>query len=183
MIGFRFFKVQPTDYIFQHRRGKIFRQGPGLSFMYFGPTSSLVRIPLASEDVPFIFEGITADFQSATVQGVLTYQISDPEKISRLMNYTLTPDGKNYTSDDPEKLPQRLINRVEVLARSALNKMELRKALTGIDELVDQLSCGIREDLFLSSLMKRITENKIVLIVRATRLDELIARFNTREQA
>lgn len=31
--------------------------------------------------------------------------------------------------------------------------------------------------------MKRLTENKIVLIVRKTRLDELIARFNTLEQA
>jgi hypothetical protein len=31
--------------------------------------------------------------------------------------------------------------------------------------------------------MKRLTENKIVLIVRKTRLDELIARFNTQDQA
>jgi NAD kinase len=31
--------------------------------------------------------------------------------------------------------------------------------------------------------MTPITENKIILVVRATRLDELIARFNTREQA
>ena len=31
--------------------------------------------------------------------------------------------------------------------------------------------------------MERLTENKIVLIVRRTRLDELIARFNTEDQA
>ncbi len=31
--------------------------------------------------------------------------------------------------------------------------------------------------------MQRLTDNKIVLVVRRTRLDELIARFNTREQA
>jgi NAD kinase len=31
--------------------------------------------------------------------------------------------------------------------------------------------------------MKRLTENKIILIVRTTRLEELIARFNTLEQA
>ena len=31
--------------------------------------------------------------------------------------------------------------------------------------------------------MERLTENKIVLIVRRTRLDELIARFNTQDQA
>jgi len=31
--------------------------------------------------------------------------------------------------------------------------------------------------------MKRLTENKIVLVVRRTRLDDLLARFNTEEQA
>lgn len=31
--------------------------------------------------------------------------------------------------------------------------------------------------------MERLTENKIVLIVRRTRLDDLVARFNTRDQA
>jgi NAD kinase len=31
--------------------------------------------------------------------------------------------------------------------------------------------------------MKRLTENKIILVVRTTRLEELIARFNTMEQA
>jgi hypothetical protein len=31
--------------------------------------------------------------------------------------------------------------------------------------------------------MKRLTENKIILVVRKTRLDELIARFNTQDQA
>jgi NAD kinase len=32
-------------------------------------------------------------------------------------------------------------------------------------------------------MLERLTENKIVLIVRRTRLDELVARFNTRDQA
>ena len=31
--------------------------------------------------------------------------------------------------------------------------------------------------------MRRLTENKIVLVVRRTRLDDLIVRFNTADQA
>jgi hypothetical protein len=31
--------------------------------------------------------------------------------------------------------------------------------------------------------MKRLTENKIILVTRTTRLEELVARFNTVEQA
>ncbi|HAA03619.1 MAG TPA: membrane protease subunit, stomatin/prohibitin, partial [Syntrophobacteraceae bacterium] len=42
---------------------------------------------------------------------------------------TLAPGGKDFTSDDPEKLPQRLINHVQVLTRSSLKAMPLRQAL------------------------------------------------------
>ncbi len=64
MFGFKFIKVQPTEYVLYYKNGQLVREGAGLSFFYFSPTSSLVRIPVASVDVPFIFEEVTSDFQS-----------------------------------------------------------------------------------------------------------------------
>ncbi|HAA03620.1 MAG TPA: membrane protease subunit, stomatin/prohibitin, partial [Syntrophobacteraceae bacterium] len=86
MFGIRFIKVQPTDYVLQYRKGNLVREGAGLAFFYFSPTTSLVRIPMGSVDVPFIFVEVTADFQEVTVQGQITYRISDPRKLSQLMN-------------------------------------------------------------------------------------------------
>ena len=86
MLGFRFIKVQPTDYVLQYRKGRLIREGAGLAFFYFAPTSSLVRIPMASVDVPFIFHEVTSDFQEITVQGQLTYRISDPRELSKLIS-------------------------------------------------------------------------------------------------
>lgn len=77
MLGIRYIKVQPTDFILQYRRGKLIHEGAGLSFFYFAPNSSLVLIPVASTDIPFIFEGVAIDFQEVTVQGQLTYRVSD----------------------------------------------------------------------------------------------------------
>jgi hypothetical protein len=74
MFGMRFIKVEPTDFVLQYKRGKVVREGAGLSFFYFAPTTSLVRIPMGSVDVPFIFAEVTADFQSVTVQGQLTFR-------------------------------------------------------------------------------------------------------------
>ena len=164
MFGLRFIKVQPTDFIMQYQRGQRVRQGVGLSFFYFAPTSSLVRIPLASTDAPFIFEGVTADFQTVTIQGMLTYRISDAEKLSQLMNFTLTGKGQGYASDDPEKLPQRLINQVEVLARSSLLKMELRDALGSIDDLGTALREAFEGDPLVDSLGIEILNLSIVAI-------------------
>ena len=42
MFGIRFIKVQPTTYLLQYRRGRIVREGVGLSFFYYAPTRSLV---------------------------------------------------------------------------------------------------------------------------------------------
>ncbi len=145
MLGFRFIKSQPTDFLIKYRGGKPVRKGVGLAFFYFIPTTSLVKIPLASLDVPFIFDSITRDFQEITVQGTLTYRVNDPEALSRLMNYTLAVDGRTYLSDDPDKLPQRLMQQVEVLTKAAIQNLDLRSALGSVSDLVDRLKQGMLE--------------------------------------
>ena len=72
MLGIRYLKVPPTTHVMQFKRGQVVRQGAGLSFFYFAPNSVLVQVPLASVDVPFVFNEVTADFQDATIQGELT---------------------------------------------------------------------------------------------------------------
>ncbi len=152
MLGIRFIKVEPTDFILQYKRGEIVREGTGLSFFYFAPATSLVRIPMGSVDVPFIFEEVTADFQEVTVQGQLTYRVVEPNKLSRLMNFTLAPKGKEYASDDPKKLPQRLINHAQVLTRASLKSLHLRAALGQSDALVASLRQGLQTAEMVASL-------------------------------
>ena len=136
MIGFRFIKVQPTTYLLQYRGGKIVREGLGLSFFYYGPTTSLVAVPVASTDTPFIFQETTADFQAVTIQGQVTYRISEPKRLAALLNYTLEKDGDTYVSEDPEKLPERVIHVINVIARAELQKLPLREAIRASDTLV-----------------------------------------------
>ena len=164
MFGIRFIKVQPTDYILQYRKGALLHEGAGLAFFYFAPTTSLVRIPMASVDVPFIFEEFTADFQAVTIQGQLSYRISDAKKLSQLMNYTLAANGKSYSSDDPTKLPQRIITHAHVLTRAILKQMTLRAALGSVSELVKPLSEGLQQADLLSTLGVELLGVSIVAI-------------------
>jgi regulator of protease activity HflC (stomatin/prohibitin superfamily) len=142
MFGIKFIKVQPTTYLLEYRRGKIMREGLGLSFFYYGPTTSLVAVPVASADVPFIFQETTGDFQAVTVQGQVTYRVAEPKKLAALLNYTLARNER-YVSDDPEKLPERVIHVINVLARAELQKMPLREALRASDELVKAVRAGL----------------------------------------
>jgi regulator of protease activity HflC (stomatin/prohibitin superfamily) len=139
LFGIRFIKVQPTTYLLQYRRGQIIREGVGLSFFYYAPTTSLVAIPVGSIDVPFIFEEPTGDYQTVTLQGQVSYRVVDAKKLAGLMDFTLAPNGRDFASEDPEKLPQRVINLVHVLARAELEKLALRDAIRAAAAIVQQV--------------------------------------------
>jgi regulator of protease activity HflC (stomatin/prohibitin superfamily) len=131
MLGIGYVKVQPTTHLIAYRNGKVVREGPGLSFFYFKPTTSLVAVPVGSRDSPFIFEVQTADFQGVTVQGQVTYRIARPRDAVAMLNYTLRPDAKTYESDDPQNLPERVTAIAKVVVQSEIGALRLRDALRG----------------------------------------------------
>lgn len=144
MFGIRFIKVQPTTHVIQYVSGEVRRAGTGLAFFYYEPTTSLVAVPLASTDVPFIFNELTRDFQEVTIQGQVAYRISEPERIAALLNFTLDSTGRRYVSTDPEELPQRVINQVKVLTRKEVQNLSLREALRSSDQLVERVTAELR---------------------------------------
>jgi hypothetical protein len=152
MFGMRFIKVEPTTYLLQYRRGRIVREGVGLSFFYYAPTTSLVAVPVGSVDAPFIFQETTADFQSVTIQGQVTYRVGEPKRLAGLLNFTLEKDGETHVSDDPQKLPERVIHIINVLTRAELLKLPLRDALRASDELVAAVKAGLLASAEISSL-------------------------------
>jgi hypothetical protein len=143
MLGIRFIKTDPTTYLLQYQKGQAVREGVGLSFFYYAPTTSLVAVPVASTDAPFIFEESTADFQTVTLQGQVTFRVADPKRLAGLMNFTLDARGQGYVSEDPQKLPQRVINVVNVLARAELQALKLREAIRASEAIVQKVCTGL----------------------------------------
>src|SRR5579871_775247 len=134
MFGFSYRKASPTDYILHFSRGKLVREGAGLSFFYFVPSSTIVSVPVASANIPFVFNESTADFQTVTVQGQLTYRISDPKKAASMLDFTVDAKGP-YLSDQYQKLPERLVYGLQTLVRGELQALPLREALVEGDAI------------------------------------------------
>ena len=142
MLGLRYNKVAPTTYVLHFKNGQLVREGAGLSFFYFGPTSTLVHVPISSRDVPFVFNELTADFQDATIQGELAYRIKDPKLVASLLDYSLDANGQ-YRSDDPQKLDERLVHATKIFGRSFAQKRKLRELLVSSDGLLHDLLAGL----------------------------------------
>lgn len=164
MFGFRFIKAQPTTYIIEYKNGKVKREGAWLSFFYFSPVTSLVAVPLETTEIPFIINETTSDFQTTTIQGQIIYKVSNPTQLSSTMNYTLDAAGKMYSSEDPEKLQQRIVNVVQVLTRNELSKTPLKKALKMADTMVSNILPELRDVDSIKSLGIEILGLSIVAI-------------------
>ena len=152
MFGIKYIKVPPTTYLIKSSGGKVRKEGAGLSCFYYAPTTTLVAVPAGTTDRPFIFEEVSADFQEITIQGQVTYQISEPQKISSLLDYSLNKTADSHASDDPEKLPQRVINIIKVLTRKELKTLRLQDAIKASESISETVSASLSENAELSSL-------------------------------
>src|SRR5215510_12505706 len=137
-------KNPPTTYVIHYQNGRVRREGPGLAFWYFRPSSTIVAVPLASRDVPFAFSEVTADFQPVTLQGQLTYRVADPKRLAGLLDFSVRGSGQ-FISDDPEKVPDRLVQTAQILARAVVQRLTLREALVSSDTIVAEVVSSLRE--------------------------------------
>jgi hypothetical protein len=143
MLGLQYIKVPPTTHVIQYKAGQVARSGAGLSFFYYAPTSVLVELPLASTDVPFVFNEVTTDYQDATIQGELTFRVVDPARLAALLDFSIDKHGR-YRTDDPAKLKDRLTHAAQILARGFTQKLELSQLLVSSDALVEHMLAGLK---------------------------------------
>ncbi|GLV55594.1 hypothetical protein KDH_24380 [Dictyobacter sp. S3.2.2.5] len=152
MALFSYFKAEPTEYIFAYSNGRIVHEGAGSSFWYWGPSTTIARVPLSTIDAPFIFNEITSNFQAVIVQGQITYRVIDPTTISQLLNFTIDPRTHNYRSEDPAKLNQRIVNIVQMHTRNLLQRLALEDALRSSEMLAGNVFERLRNEQALTQL-------------------------------
>jgi len=144
MFSIRFMKAPPTTYVLHYKRGAIKRQGPGLSFFYYAPTSTIVAVPISSRDVPFAFTESTADFQTVMLQGQFTFRVAHAQQLASLLDHSLNRNG-GYASADPEKLPERLLAVLHTRMRAAVGRRGLREALASAEPISVEVFQALQE--------------------------------------
>lgn len=146
MFGIKFYKADSSTYVIKTVNGNVRQQGKGLSFFYNAVSTSIAAVPVNVQEAPFIFNLQTADFQSITVQGQLSYQIADPVKMAEMLNFTLKKDNSGWLSEDPLKLADRVIRSVGAVIQNQVENTLLRDALRLSQALADKLRERFRAD-------------------------------------
>jgi hypothetical protein len=143
MFGFRHIRFDSMTYVIHYRNGSIRREGRGLSFFYFAPNSSIIAIPMGSNDLPFIFNESTKDYQTVSIQGQISYKISDPKTLSDILDFTVN-DFRQYKKNDIEKLNQRIINEAQTSTSSYIHEISLKDAIRSAKAIEGRIMEGLK---------------------------------------
>ncbi|WP_407482458.1 SPFH domain-containing protein [Elizabethkingia meningoseptica] len=130
-------------YVLHFKNGKIVKEGRGLSFFYFAPNSSIAAIPMGSNDLPFIFNENTFDYQTVKIQGQISYRITDPKVLSNTLDFTVNESGV-YKKNDIEKLNQRIINLAQTSTASFIHNLNLKEAIRSAQEIEGNILNGLK---------------------------------------
>lgn len=144
-MGVRYFKGLSTEHVIKFVGGRIRKQGAGLAFYYLTHNTQIVVVPTSSVDTGFIFNETTRDFQAVAVQGQFTYRISNPVQAAALLNFSIDPRRRTFVSEDPEKLPQRITNVIQMVTRGQISTRTLEEVLRDVQSLAAVTLQSIRE--------------------------------------
>jgi hypothetical protein len=152
MLNIGFFKGQPTEYILKYVAGRIVREGQGLAFFYFKHNTQVVAVPTSSMDANLVFNEVTNNFQSVTIQGQFSYRIHGPKQAAALLNFAMDPRTHNYLSEDPDRLAQRITNIIQMETRGELQNRSLEEALGQYETIAANVLRRVKERALLEPL-------------------------------
>ena len=144
MFGIQHIQFDSMTYVLHYKNGNIKKEGRGLSFFYFAPNSSIVAIPMGSNDLPFIFKESTNDYQLVTIQGQISYKINNPKTLADVLDFTV--DGnRQYKKNDIEKLNQRIINEAQTATSSFIHSIKLKDAIRSAKAIEEKIQEGLKD--------------------------------------
>lgn len=174
-------KFLPSEYVLRYRRGRLIQKGQGLSFYYLDRSTSACAVPSTGIDADFMFSQVTSDFQTATVQGQLSYRFADFEKAASALDFTVNLRTHAHLGDPLPKASKRIINLAEVLVKGRMNEMSLTEALAASRRLADEVLAALQAEPQLQQMGIAVTGFTVLKISAASDTSRAL-EAGTREQ-
>ena len=149
-MSMKYKKFEPTEYVIRVKNGEIIQEGPGLSFFYSTRTTSMMVLPTTASDTGFAFDQIiTSDFQSVSVQGDISYIITDYRKAAQMVDFSYKSTRKENEAllvEAKQKMAKRILNLAKVYVTKFISTKNVRTAIVSGDALAADLREHMKKD-------------------------------------
>jgi regulator of protease activity HflC (stomatin/prohibitin superfamily) len=143
----RHLRGAPTVHVRHQHRGKLVREGTGLAFWFRPLSAVLSEVPIDDRELPLLFHARTHDFQDLTVQGTVTYRVTDPGTAAGRLDFSIDPETGRWRSTPLEQVASLLAELAQQPALELLAATTLPEALAaGVAAVRDRIMAGLADD-------------------------------------
>lgn len=146
MFGFRYLRSKPTDFVVLYRGGRVVRQGLGLAGFVYMPFATGAAVPTDARDEIFAVEAMTVDYQTITIQGLISFRVKDASVAAARQDFSINLMTGAHTGEPMKQIVERLRAIAQTACRDALVRSTLDAALNKSDELSQVIMRGIADD-------------------------------------
>lgn len=114
----RHVRAVPTSHVLHYHGERLVGSGRGLALWVWPLSESVAELPVDDRDLVLAVHGRTSDYQDVTVQGVVTYRVSEPERLAERVNFAIDLRTGQYVREP--------IGRIEALLSQLAQEEVLR---------------------------------------------------------
>lgn len=154
-MGFKHYKFQPNEYVLVMKKGKVIKQGVGLSFFCNTLNTGMAVVPTVSFDTFFAFDDVlTSDFQRINIQGDISYIIRDYEKVAGMIDFSYTSESE-YEGKKVEA-KQVMGKRITNLAKTSVSKFVNARDVKAVIHAQEELAAFLSEEMTSNEAIKEL---------------------------
>ncbi len=170
-----------ASFVLQHKGDKLVRSGRGLQFWFLPLTASIAELPMDDRELQVIFHGRTADFQDVTVQGVITWRVTDAKVLGDRIDFGIDTKNGKWLEQPLEKVALLLTQLAQQLAWDWVSHQPLPNALVaGAREIRATVLSGLRADEGLSAMGVEVASVRISDVSPTSEIEKAL-QLPTRE--
>jgi len=145
--GYRHLRGDPSYHLLRYRRGSLVRSGRGIAFWFHPLNTSIAEVPMDDRELPFLYHTRSQDFQVVTVQGVISFRVVDPARLSERVDFSIDLKTGVLVEQPLEKLAGLLTELAQQFTWDYLSRAPLIEILErGFDEIRTRIQTGLRTD-------------------------------------
>lgn len=146
-------RSEPSQFVVVYRNGRLVASGRGISHWFRPLNTALVAIPAEDQEIPFLFQGRSRDFQEVNVQGVVSYRVQDFTRVAERIDFSIDLIAGRHRNKPLERIAGLVTELVQQLATDHLASNPLQTLLlSACDEVRRKIDQGLRADAGLTEL-------------------------------
>jgi regulator of protease activity HflC (stomatin/prohibitin superfamily) len=138
---------ESSSQLILYRGGMRRRSGRGLALWFSPLSTNLAEVPLDDQELSYLFHGRSSDFQDVTVQGVITYRVTDAEAIAERIDFSLDLGTGRWARTPLDQIGDRLTQLAGQHVQAIITRTDLATLLRdGVEVLRPAIGEGLGGD-------------------------------------